>query len=182
MVWLIEKRLLRTGSKTQYYSNCYFLNASNTLDRIKYWKLFHKLTVRNVPKYIIRLLINWYQNQKVYIRWGASTSCVYRASNCVKQGGILSPRLFNIYMDDLTNELISRIGDNVGGHLINHLCYADNLTKHLAYVHQVWKKLLAICNRYGIEHKLAYNTLKSNAKCFKLKEMNLKRYPVFEFY
>ncbi len=65
----------------------------------------------------------------MYIRWGDSTSSGFRVSNGVKQGGLLSPRLFNVYMDDLSKELnSSRIGGNVGGNRINHLCYADDLT------------------------------------------------------
>ncbi len=68
----------------------------------------------------------------MYIRWGDSTSSGFRVSNGVKQGGLLSPRLFNVYMDDLSKELSSsRIGGNVGGNLINHLCYADDLTLNL---------------------------------------------------
>ncbi len=62
---------------------------------------------QKLPKYIIRLLINWYQNQETYIRWGDSTSSGLRVSNGVKQGGILSPRLFNVYMDDVSKELSS---------------------------------------------------------------------------
>ncbi len=42
-------------------------------------------------------------------------------------------------------------------------------------------KLLAICNRYGIDHKLVHNSLRSNVTCFKLKDINLERYPAFEF-
>ena len=40
---------------------------------------------------------------------------------------ILSPMLFNVYMDQLSIRLNgSDIGGDIGGHLINHLCYADD--------------------------------------------------------
>ena len=46
----------------------------------------------------------------------------------IKQGGILSPMLFNVYIDQLSIRLNgSSIGRDIGGHLINHLCYADDL-------------------------------------------------------
>ena len=46
----------------------------------------------------------------------------------MKQGGILSPTLFNVYMDSLSTSLNStNIGGHIGGQLLNHLCYADDL-------------------------------------------------------
>ena len=55
-----------------------------------------------------------------FIRWGNT--------NGVKQGGIISPVLFNVYMDDLSISLNnSGIGGHIGGKAINYLCYADNI-------------------------------------------------------
>ena len=76
-----------------------------------------------------------------------------------KQGGILSLsmlRLFNVYIDDVIKEPnSSRIGGNVGGNLINHLCYADDLTLINLHVCSAgMEKLLAICNKYGIKQEL----------------------------
>ena len=50
-------------------------------------------------------------------------------SNGVKQGGILSPTFFNVYMDSLSTSLNStNIGGGlIGGQLLHHLCYADDL-------------------------------------------------------
>ena len=36
------------------------------------------------------------------VRWGNSTSLNILVGNGVKQGGFISPILFNIYMDDLS--------------------------------------------------------------------------------
>ena len=64
----------------------------------------------------------------MHVRWGTTTTTVFLASNGVKQGGILSLMLFNVYIDDLSIKLNqSSIGIDIGGHLINHLCYADDL-------------------------------------------------------
>ena len=52
----------------------------------------------------------------------------FRVLNGVKQGGIISPMMFNMYMDQLSIRLNgSGIGGDIRGHLINHLCYADDL-------------------------------------------------------
>ena len=48
------------------------------------------------------------------VKWGNKTSESFGVSNGVRQGGILSPLLFNVYVDDLSAQL-------------NHLMYADDL-------------------------------------------------------
>ena len=43
----------------------------------------------------------------MFVRWGATTSTQFTVANGVKQGGIISPILFNVYMDDLSIALNS---------------------------------------------------------------------------
>ena len=63
----------------------------------------------------------------MHIRWGNTTTSSFFVFNGVKQGGILSPILFNVYMDQLSVKLnASNIGGG-GGVLVNHLCYADDI-------------------------------------------------------
>ncbi len=60
---------------------------------------------RGAPGYMIRLLMFWYAHQKLCVRWGGSVSSKFTVSNEVRQGGILSPFLFNVYMEDLSVNL-----------------------------------------------------------------------------
>ena len=53
----------------------------------------------------------------------------YSIANGVKQGGVLSPILFVIYMDNLIKRLKdSNIGCNIGNNYVGVFCYADDLT------------------------------------------------------
>ena len=62
------------------------------------------------------------------VRWGYSNSNVFNVTNGVRQGSILSLKLFNIYIDGLSNILNnSLIGGSLGGKRINHMLYADDL-------------------------------------------------------
>ena len=52
----------------------------------------------------------------------------FTISNGVRQGGILSPSLFAVYMDDLFSLLnAGRIGCHISDVCINHVFYADEL-------------------------------------------------------
>ncbi len=45
-----------------------------------------------------------YLNQKLRIRWNSTHSQYFNVSNGVKQGGVISPILFYIYMVRLLND------------------------------------------------------------------------------
>ena len=99
-----------------------FLDASKSFDRVKHSVLFDKLVQRGVPGYIVRILCYWYAHQTMCVRWGSSISSSFRVFNGVRQGGILSPHLFNVYVDDLSQILNRcRTGCLSGNITINHL-------------------------------------------------------------
>ena len=98
------------------------LDASKAFDRVNHLKLFSILLQRNVPLYIVRILAVWYTTQQLCVRWGTIFSTPFFVTNGVRQGGILSPRLFNLYLDDLSKSLMNcKIGCTVAGTLIHHL-------------------------------------------------------------
>ena len=44
----------------------------------------------------------WYANQQMCVRWGSYMSNSINISTGVRQGGMLSPYLFSVYMNDLS--------------------------------------------------------------------------------
>ena len=95
-------------------------------------------------------------------------------SNAVKQGGILSPMLFNIYMNDLSVHVLlnnSNICGKIGGILVNHLSYADDMCLISLSSHGMIQ-LLNICDNFAISHSLTYNTKKSMCMCLTPKLIN----------
>ena len=124
------------------------LDASKAFDRVNFWLLFHKLLSRNVPLFIVRILAMGYTHQKM-LRWGNGISPSFTVSNVVKQGGIISPILVNVYMDGLSVLLnSSKIGGQIGHTFLNHLCYADDLCL-ISLSSAGMQKLLNLCSKYA---------------------------------
>ena len=68
-----------------------FLAASKAFDRTNHNLLFAKLIKRNVPMCIARLLLSWYRQQTMQVKWGINYSSPFTVTNGVRQGGVLSP-------------------------------------------------------------------------------------------
>ena len=113
----------------------------------------NKLLKREMPLYIVRILVYWYRTQTMYVQWDSCDSSAFRVTNGVRQGGILSPKLFIVYMDDLSDQLNnSNFGGNFGsGQLVNHISYADDMCL-LSFSTAGMQKLLNICDQYSNDH------------------------------
>ena len=77
------------------------LDASKAFDRIHSGKLFNVLLKKGVPFCIIRILLDAYTRQQARVLWNTCSSGYFTISNGVKQGGVLSPIPFSIYIDRL---------------------------------------------------------------------------------
>jgi len=105
------------------------LDASKAFDKVHYGKLFSVLIDRKLPYIVIRFLLDSYTRQKVCVSWDSVKSRYFGALNGVKQGGVLSPILFIVYIDSLIDRLQSSgIGCHVGNRYVGVFGYADDLT------------------------------------------------------
>ena len=139
-----------------------FLMPPKAFDRVNRRKLLYKLESRGVPTYILRLLSSELIGQCTCVRWGSTHSDFFHIGNGVKQGGILSPLLFNIYMDDLSLQLHRQsIGCSVGGTVVNHMLYADDIVLFAPSAKGL-QKLMDISHTYGCNYDIEYNPSKSS--------------------
>ena len=100
--------------------------AKKTLFFVSTWH--QSLMDRNLPRNFIGVLLDWLLKSFVCVRWCGIFSFQYRITAGVRQGGILSPVLFAIYMDTLIKRLRSSgLGCKIVDKYYGCLVYADDI-------------------------------------------------------
>ena len=101
MIKNIVSRYIHNGSVVY---GC-FLDASKAFDLLDHHILFSKLQERGLPAPILCFLLGWYKSQQMRVRWNSFMSDSFSVCNGVRQGSVLSPVLFAVYLDGLLSEL-----------------------------------------------------------------------------
>lgn len=170
MCTLVLKEIVRyysnNGSKT--YS-CY-IDATKAFDRVRYDKLFGLLIERGIPPIIVRVMLNLYERQCLKTHWRGFVSDEFRTSNGIRQGGVISPVLFCIYIDELLTRL-ERHGEGcwVGNQFYGAIGYADDLTL-LAPTVSGLSKMIKVCEDFSNEYNVKYNPDKTVCMLFSKKD------------
>ena len=149
------------------------IDASKAFDRVRHDKLFWLLIERKLPAVTIRLLLDSYKRQQLRTAWNKSYSEVFSTSNGIKQGSILSPVLFTVYMDSLLMKLeASGYGCKIGQHYFGALSYADDLSLLCPTLYGL-QQMLNICQKFGEEYGVKYNPAKSVGLCVNQRQQPL---------
>ena len=109
----------------------------------------------------IRTLVYMYCGHSVRVLWAGISSTYFQALNGVKQGGVISPVLFCIYIDDLLKRLsASGVGCRLGSNFVGALAYADDIVL-VAPTPSAMRKMLMICDMYALQYDIIFNAQKS---------------------
>ena len=74
---------------------------------MNHYALFIKLMDRKLPNELLSLLQQWFSISVTCVRWGACYSHFFSLLAGVRQGGVLSPILFAIFIDSLVDKVRS---------------------------------------------------------------------------
>ena len=146
-------------------SNVYIasVDASKAFDRVNHFKLFSILIKQGLPKYFVNTLINWYSRISVRVKWSNSLSAELRVLSGVRQGGVLSGILFNLYVNNILTSLRkSDLGCHIKNLYVGCIMYADDLILLSASLLDL-QNMLQICDSIGKDLGMKFNASKS--KC-----------------
>ena len=137
------------------------IDASKAFDRIDHQLLIDKLTKRNLPVCCINIIVNWYGKLYSMVRWNHTLSSGFRVTCGVRQGGILSPILFNVYVDNLiTNLRNCGAGCHINSIFCGCIMYADDLLIMSPSLVGL-QHMLDTCTEYGHDFSLVFNAAKT---------------------
>ena len=94
-----------------------FIDFSKACDRIDRSLLWHKLSKNGIDGGMLRALQSLYEHVTCTVRINGVQSDIFEVKTGLKQGCILSPQLFNMFVNDLIHAINS---------LESGLCYGDS--------------------------------------------------------
>ena len=125
---LIDKYVTHTNKGKLF---CCFIDFQKAFDSIWHDGLLHKLLYKNIGGQFYHLISDMYLKTKCAVKNGNKRSSFFDYNRGVRQGCILSPILFNLYLDEFPRLLeTSRDTDSItlpNGLPLNCLFYADDL-------------------------------------------------------
>lgn len=137
------------------------LDLASAFDRVNHYALFSKLMDRNVPRKYIAILKCWYVKVSTVVRWNDCISHSVRLTAGVRQGGVLSPLLFALFVDDLLVKLSKcSLGCYISGICVNAVMYADDILLMSISVCDM-QKMVDLCIKEFNEVDMAINVKKS---------------------
>ncbi len=104
------------------------LDATEAFDGVKYSKLFNLLLERGICPLMVRLLLNMSLISTAVVSWNGVISDQFKLCYGVKQGSVISPLLFAMYINPLIQDLnSSKLGCFMGDICCNTFAYADDI-------------------------------------------------------
>ena len=120
-----------------------------------------------------RLSFNWYKSMRATIRLNNEYSQFLNITKGTRQGRVLSPHLFNVFIDDLMRDLQGcPYGLRIGSLQINTAGYADDVTL-IASTQLDLQKLVDICYRYSCKWRFSFGPSKSKCIIMRNRSMSL---------
>ena len=141
------------------------LDLSKAFDKMNFHGLFLKLMQRNFPAPLLSVFEYWFNNSATCIKCDNFLSTFYRIECGVRQGGVLSPYFFAMYIDKIIQKIKSlKIGCEICCFNLSILMYADDIILCSPSVSSL-QRMLWECDRELAELDMVINATKT--KCLR---------------
>lgn len=121
-------------SVVDYYVKCgstinmCALDLTKAFDKMNHHGLFIKLMEKRIPVMLLRVIEHWFSIGNTCVKWGTYFSHSFKLLCGVRQGGVLSPYLFAVYIDSVYQKAAAtRAGCYFKGICFSILMYADDI-------------------------------------------------------
>ena len=142
------------------------LDISKAYDRLNQCLVILKLRKLCVNVDIILMFCYWFQHLCAVVSWEGVVSSDFYVRSGVRQGGVCSPWLFNVYIDELITVLEeSGNGCYMRGVFAGCIMYADDVLLVSASVVKL-QKMLDLCFEFANDNGLKFNSVKSGCLVF----------------
>ena len=140
-----------------------FFDISSAFDKVWHQGLILKLISIKVPYYLVKIIMAFLNERTFKVLVGEKTSSLKKISAGVPQGGVLSPTLFSIFINDipLATETKTSFSLLFADDLVTAFNYKDRMDAQLQA--QKYLKLLA---KWGNKWRLSFAPNKSNILVF----------------
>ena len=166
-------RMMNHGGSPVYICT---LDAEKCFDCIWHDGLFFKL-MNIIPSQFWLFLYNWYRSLKTVVRWEGSLGEIFAVTKGTRQGSLLSPSLFNIFIDSLLRDLKTvPAGVRLDSFHVNSVAYADDVTLIASSVPDL-QSLIDACACYARTWCFKYGIKKS--KCMVAGSHSFQQEPIW---
>ena len=156
---LIDKYVKSKSQRQRNMLFSCFVDFSKAFDRVPRNKLFDKLRTVGIKGHFLEVLISMYSNDKSAVKIENKITQTFLCHDGVKQGCMLSPTLFNIYLSDLpeTLNITSTTEVMLRERPTNCLLYADDLVvfaRSAKGLQRILNKLESFCEQADLNVNL----------------------------
>ena len=124
---IIDKYIHKLGKGNKLYMYTCFIDFRKAFDTVCHDGLLLKLQRAGINGKIYDLIKSMYQNSTSRMKCKNTLTDNIKIKQGVHQGNVLSPLLFNIFIDDIGKSLLSHDAPSLHDSKVNHLLYADDL-------------------------------------------------------
>ena len=155
-----------------------FLDISKAYDTVWRDGLWLKLQQLGVSGTMLNVLKSMYSNVTAFVRGAGRQSAEFAIDNGLRQGSVISPLLYNIFINGLVRELKTRsdIGVRVGPTIEPCCLFADDIAL-LATSPEALQTALGVASEYASKWRFKFGPDKSNVVVFSRKKADRQSAP-----
>ena len=146
-----------------------FIDFSKAFDFVNRSFLYYKMIKKGYGGRLVKTIQSMFSKSQAKVRWQGELGSSINSTHGVLQGGIVSPKLFNLYMSDMEEYLDQSCGVSIEGTTFTHLLYADDLVL-FSETKDGMQTLLNNIESYCRKWHLIINSQKSKVMIFHKKQ------------